>query len=298
MDILYWSLISIAGLCFGSFINVLIHRTQTGESILFPASKCPKCDVPLLWWQNIPLFSYFYLNGRCYYCNKIISIQYPIVEFLGLVLFVFSFSVYKSIIDAICVIGILSILFVQSVIDVRIRKLSTAQSIVIAVLGIIFNRYDILSSIAGMLACGLIIYGIKKLAEKYLDKEIFGDGDILLFGALGSIVCFDKIFLYMFYTFLFQVAIYLPLRWKLLTNNDTNLGKNLKIFGIACLFLYIIKNFDFWGANIVYAGIFGLILYYAYLLVKELFSTLKTNETTPYCALAPAITIACIVFLI
>ena len=298
MEIVIWSLIAISGLCFGSFLNVLIHRTQTGESILFPASKCPKCDVPLLWWQNIPLFSYFYLNGRCYYCNKIISIQYPIVEFLGLILFIFSFSAYKSIVDAVCVIGILSLFFVQSVIDVRIQKLSTRQSLIIAGLGIIFNRYDLINSIAGMLVGALIIFVIIKLGEKYLDEKTFGTGDIFLFGALGSVVGFDKIFLYMFYAFILQIAIYLPIRWKFLKENSQDLPKYLKTFGITCLFLYIIKSREFWGESLIYIISLGVLLYSAYHLVKELLSILKDGETTQYCALAPAICIACLIFLI
>lgn len=298
MEIVIWSLIAISGLCFGSFLNVLIHRTQTGESILFPPSKCPKCDVPLKWWQNIPIFSYFYLNGRCYYCNKIISIQYPIVEFLGLLLFIFSFSAYKSIVDAICVIGILSLFFVQSVIDVRIQKLSTRQSLIIAFLGILFNRYDIINSITGMLVGAFIIFAIIKLSEKYLKEKTFGTGDIFLFGALGSVVCFDKIFLYMFYAFLLQTAIYMPLRWKMLKENNQDLPKYLKIFGITCLFLYIIKSRDFFGEGLVYILSLGILLYSAYYLVKELLKILKNGETTQYCALAPAISIACLIFLI
>lgn len=298
MEIVIWSLIAISGLCFGSFLNVLIHRTQTGESILFPASKCPKCDVPLLWWQNIPLFSYFYLNGRCYYCNKIISIQYPIVEFLGMILFLFAFSAYKSIVDAICVIGIMSLFFVQSVIDVRIKKLSTKQSLIICTLGVIFNRYDLINSITGMLVGALIIFAIIKISEKYLNEKTFGTGDIFLFGALGSIVGFDKIFLYIFYAFLLQIAIYLPIRWKFLKENSENLPKYLKIFGITCLFLYIVKSKEFFGESLVYILSLGLLLYSAYYLIKELFAILKNGETTQYCALAPAIGIACLIFLI
>lgn len=298
MEVLIWSLIAISGLCFGSFLNVLIHRTQTGESILFPASKCPKCDVPLKWWQNIPIFSYFYLNGRCYYCNKIISIQYPLVEFIGLLLFIFSFSAYKSIVDAVCVIGILALFFVQSVIDVRIQKLSTIQSLIIAGLGIIFNRYDLINSIAGMLVGALIIFIIIKLGEKYLKEKTFGTGDIFLFGALGSVVCFDKIFLYIFYTFLLQIAIYMPMRWKLLKQQSQYLPKYLKIFGITCLFLYIIKSKEFLGENLVYILALGILLYSAYYLIKELLTILKNGETTQYCALAPAICIACLIFLI
>ena len=75
-------LIFIIGLVIGSFLNVVILRTISGESIVFPGSKCPNCQTPLKWYHNIPIFSYIFLKGKCAFCNNHISIQYPIVELL------------------------------------------------------------------------------------------------------------------------------------------------------------------------------------------------------------------------
>ncbi len=83
--ILGW--IFVLGLIIGSFLNVVILRTVSGESIVFPASKCPKCQTPLKWYHNIPVFSYLFLRGKCAFCKEHISIQYPIVELLTGVLF-------------------------------------------------------------------------------------------------------------------------------------------------------------------------------------------------------------------
>lgn len=52
--------ILIIGLVIGSFLNVVILRTVSGESIVFPASKCPKCNTPLKWYHNIPVLSYIF----------------------------------------------------------------------------------------------------------------------------------------------------------------------------------------------------------------------------------------------
>ena len=84
--ILGW--IFVVGLVIGSFLNVVILRTVSGESIVFPASKCPKCQTPLKWYHNIPVFSYLFLGGKCAFCKERISIQYPIVELLTGILFV------------------------------------------------------------------------------------------------------------------------------------------------------------------------------------------------------------------
>ncbi len=74
------------GLCIGSFLNVCICRLPENESIVFPASKCPKCGHRLSWWENVPVISFFILRGRCSGCKEPISVRYPLVELLtGLV---------------------------------------------------------------------------------------------------------------------------------------------------------------------------------------------------------------------
>ena len=84
--ILGW--VFIIGLVIGSFLNVVILRTVSGESIVFPSSKCPKCGNALKWYHNIPVLSYIFLRGKCAFCKEHISIQYPIVELLTGILFV------------------------------------------------------------------------------------------------------------------------------------------------------------------------------------------------------------------
>ena len=88
LSIIMLAFIFIIGLCVGSFMNVVILRTVSEESIVFPGSKCPKCQTPLKWYHNIPVFSYLFLRGKCGFCKEKISIQYPIVELLTAVLFV------------------------------------------------------------------------------------------------------------------------------------------------------------------------------------------------------------------
>jgi leader peptidase (prepilin peptidase)/N-methyltransferase len=68
------------GLLFGSFFNVLIYRLPRGESIVFPASRCQTCNHTLSWFENIPLFSFLFLRGKCRKCKTKISIQYPLIE--------------------------------------------------------------------------------------------------------------------------------------------------------------------------------------------------------------------------
>lgn len=77
----------ILGLIVGSFLNALIHRLATGESIAHGRSKCPSCGHELAPVDLVPVLSFIYLAGKCRYCGKKISWQYPIVELVTAVSF-------------------------------------------------------------------------------------------------------------------------------------------------------------------------------------------------------------------
>src|SRR3970040_2906500 len=77
--------IFLVGLALGSFANVVIYRMDKLRPILTIPSHCPRCRHRLAWYDLIPLLSFFALRGRCRYCRKQISWQYPLVELaLGL----------------------------------------------------------------------------------------------------------------------------------------------------------------------------------------------------------------------
>ena len=94
-------LVFLLGIIFGSFINAYIFRLheknnkkykKSNLSILSGRSICPKCQHVLSVSELIPLFGWIYLKGKCKNCHKSISIQYPIVELLTGLLFVFSYK--------------------------------------------------------------------------------------------------------------------------------------------------------------------------------------------------------------
>lgn len=93
MNILFLSFfVFIFGLIIGSFLNALIWRLHTGESML-ERSKCPKCGQMIAWYDNIPVLSYLFLLGKCRHCKTRISFQYPIVELVTALLFLLSFNI-------------------------------------------------------------------------------------------------------------------------------------------------------------------------------------------------------------
>ena len=83
--------IVILGLCFGSFINAFVWRLHEKQDWVKGRSKCTKCNHELSAIDLIPLLSWLLLGGRCRYCHKKISIQYPIVELLTSIIFLLSY---------------------------------------------------------------------------------------------------------------------------------------------------------------------------------------------------------------
>ena len=77
---------AFAGLLVGSFLNVVAYRLPRGESLVEPRSHCPSCETPLKPYDNIPVFSWLLLRGRCRSCGEPISARYPLVEAVTAVL--------------------------------------------------------------------------------------------------------------------------------------------------------------------------------------------------------------------
>jgi len=76
---LLWA--GLFGACIGSFLNVVIYRLPRGMSLSKPGSHCPRCQKPIHWYHNVPVFGWLWLRGRCAACRSAISPRYPLVEF-------------------------------------------------------------------------------------------------------------------------------------------------------------------------------------------------------------------------
>jgi leader peptidase (prepilin peptidase) / N-methyltransferase len=86
------------GSSLGSFLNVVVYRTPQGLSLL-GSSFCPKCKNPIRWFDNIPIFGWILLRGRCRDCHLQISVRYPLIE-LVTGLMVLGLVVFQVVLDA------------------------------------------------------------------------------------------------------------------------------------------------------------------------------------------------------
>lgn len=85
------ALLGVWGVCWGSFLNVLIYRLPKRLPVIWGRSFCPKCRKKISWFDNIPLLSFVFLRGRCRSCRKKISLRYPAVELLTGALFLLGY---------------------------------------------------------------------------------------------------------------------------------------------------------------------------------------------------------------
>jgi leader peptidase (prepilin peptidase)/N-methyltransferase len=86
----------VLGAIVGSFLNVVTYRLPRHESLITPASHCPRCGTPVKPYDNIPILSWLLLRGHCRGCGEPISVRYPLVEALTAALCVGAVLVHHS----------------------------------------------------------------------------------------------------------------------------------------------------------------------------------------------------------
>lgn len=189
--LLFW--VCVLGLCLGSFYNVVILRSLSNESIVFPASKCPKCNHKLYFWHNIPVLSYILLGGKCYFCKEKISIQYPIIELLTMLLFGFSFVKFGISIKTLFVLFWVSCFIIMTMTDLKEKLVDCNIAIALAISGVLYNfltggKFEVLYSILGLIVGALIMELIARSGYLFAGSRAMGEADSYVAGAIGAIV--------------------------------------------------------------------------------------------------------------
>lgn len=176
---------ALFGLLIGSFLNVVAWRLPRGESLVKPRSKCPGCDTQLKAYDNVPLFSWLVLRGRCRNCKTSISARYPIVEAVTAALYALVVAV-KFDDTAQLVLGLVLVTFLVpiAVIDLDVKRIPNALTAPAAVLAIVLGALLAPHDLPEQLAAGaaaLIFFMLPAL----LSKKGMGMGDVKLAAVLG-----------------------------------------------------------------------------------------------------------------
>ena len=216
----------LLGLCVGSFLNVVIHRTplmmvaawrqecsqfmaeqadmppehtqplanivaaDPSITLSTPASRCPHCAHKIKWYENIPLISWLILRGRCSDCKAAIGLRYPIVELVTALLsmlVIYQFGVSAVGLSALILVWTLVAL---TGIDFDTQLLPDRLTFPLAGLGLAVNSQGWFvsptQSIWGLLLGFLSLWVVVKIFYLITKKHGMGQGDFKLLAVLGA----------------------------------------------------------------------------------------------------------------
>ncbi len=187
------------GLMIGSLLNVCIVRMPLEIGIVWPPSRCNKCEKRIPWYCNIPIFSWLFLRGKCLYCKTPISIRYLIVEILTAILLVPILFVETHWVAVPFMVYMVSGLVISTFVDLEhwiIPDKVTLPGIVIGLLsGFFIPERQILNQIFGLILGGGSFLLIGYVYLKWKNLEGIGGGDIKFLAMGGAFLGTQKILL-------------------------------------------------------------------------------------------------------
>lgn len=194
-------LTGLIGLCVGSFLNVVVYRLPQGMSVATPASHCPNCNYFLKWYDNIPVFSYIFLGGKCRKCRAPISPRYMIVELTNMLLWLACLTVFYKVSLLFAAISAVacSVFVCVFFIDLEHMIIPDRFQIILLVLGVAsFFANDGIPYWERLIGGGggfLLFLGFYFLGMWIFKREALGGGDIKLVATCGLILGYKKLFL-------------------------------------------------------------------------------------------------------
>ena len=182
------------GLAIGSFMTVVVARVPSGESVLHPRSKCPRCQAEIRNRDNVPVVGWLLLRGRCHSCGERISIEYPLTELATALLVSAAMYVNERIWVGIMVAALLALMPAISAIDIRHKMIpnkitypaAAGFAVYIVVARLFDGGTDPVRALLGLLAYGGSLFVLAMISRG------MGVGDAklgvvigMVFGAIG-----------------------------------------------------------------------------------------------------------------
>jgi leader peptidase (prepilin peptidase) / N-methyltransferase len=178
------------GAVIGSFLNVVIARVPKGESVVRPASRCPRCKSAIRWYDNIPIVSWLILRGKCRDCALPISARYPLVELLIALLAVAVARQLGPTWTALAYFFFAAALVALAYIDLDTWLLPQEITYPLLAVGLLSPLWNHALSWREVLIGAAAGYGlfaaIALFGEKVLKREVMGWGDVWLLAGIGA----------------------------------------------------------------------------------------------------------------
>jgi leader peptidase (prepilin peptidase)/N-methyltransferase len=203
LEVFNISLVVILGLVFGSFLAMLVYRLPLGLSLLNPKrSFCPKCESQIQWYENIPLFSYLFLKGKCSQCKTKISKSYFIIELVTVIVTICLFLKLGFNYQFFFILLLSYTLIVLSFIDLKYKAVPDyllVLALFVAFVYLLAFKSDNIMMLF-LFAGGIVIleifvtFYIQNIKSKFIKNEnleeqkSLGEGDIPIFAIIGGVL--------------------------------------------------------------------------------------------------------------
>lgn len=212
-----WLPAGLLGLLIGSFLNVCIHRWPRDLSVITPSrSFCPVCHARIAWYDNIPVFSYLRLKGRCSSCRAPIAWRYPLVELITALIFAWLAGQFGLTALTVKLCTFAAVVIALGFSDLETLLLPDELTLGGTVIGLGFSlitpvpdsSYHLLAGIMGIAASGRAgslgeaVFGAVSCAgsiwfagwlfEKLRHKEGLGFGDVKMLAMTGAFLGFER----------------------------------------------------------------------------------------------------------
>ncbi len=212
---LFSSIIALVGLLVGSFLNVVIYRlpvmmkrswqqecneylglaneshaTEAPFNLIFPLSRCPACNTAIKPYQNIPVISYIFLQGKCANCANPIALRYPLIEAFTAITSFLVASHFGYSPQTLFALVLTWSLIALSFIDIDHNLLPDSITLPVLWLGLLLSVFGLFAeshdSIIGAIAGYLILWSVYKAFKWLTGKEGMGYGDFKLLALFGA----------------------------------------------------------------------------------------------------------------
>lgn len=259
----------LLGLCFGSFLNVCIYRIPLELSLSHPPSTCPKCKTRIKWHDNIPVFGWLALKGKCRACKASISIRYPVIELLfGLICLglwlghgIFQGHPWVALVYCLAAFGLLLGTFIDIAEMWLPDRVTIGGMIVFPILSVLIPELhgaaDWLTSLKASLI-GLAVgfggfYGIGVVGKIIFRKDAMGFGDVKLMGGLGALFGWQAVLFILFVSSLFGSIIGV----SLIAMNKKEMSSQIPYGPYLALaaFAWMFGGANLWAAYLQWMGL-------------------------------------------
>jgi leader peptidase (prepilin peptidase) / N-methyltransferase len=201
----------LLGTIVGSFLNVCITRIPEDISIVTPGSRCPRCMTPIKPYDNVPVFAWLWLRGKCRACGEPISAMYPLIELTTGLLFVAAFFEFGITQATVKWLFFTCLIIVLTVTDLRVRLLPDVVTWPGFAAGLLFSAFvppgdelvrsfvwrslqvrlpgfavGIVDGVLGAAFGSFLLWGMARAYRLVRGHEGMGMGDVKMIAMIGA----------------------------------------------------------------------------------------------------------------